>query len=98
MAHRFGAAIDIARRRTRQTANGGCFGPAGDLTHGLEIANGSGGEAGLDDVDAHGFEQLTEREFLIMRHGRAGRLLAIAHSGVENYNISRVGHLFGLVM
>jgi hypothetical protein len=43
-------------------------------------------ETRLNDIDAHIFEQFGELDFLVMGHGRAGGLLAIAHGGVKNTN------------
>ena len=49
-----------------------------------KIAFRGDGKAGLDDVDAHGVEQLGDLDLLFMRHGGAGALLAVAQSGVED--------------
>ena len=56
----------------------------GDLVDGGEVAVGGDGKAGLDDVDAHGVEQLGDFELFLMRHGGAGALLAVAQGGVED--------------
>ena len=52
--------------------------------HGVEIALGGDRKAGLDDVDAHLVEQLGDLELLLVRHGGAGALLAVAQGGVED--------------
>ena len=51
---------------------------------GLEIAIGGDWKPGLDDIDTHFIERLGHLELFFQRHGRAGRLLAITQSGVEN--------------
>jgi hypothetical protein len=56
----------------------------GDLVDGGEIAFGGDRKAGLDDVDAHGVEELGDFELLFVGHGGAGALLAVAQGGVED--------------
>ena len=63
----------------------------GDLVDGREIAFRGDREAGLDDVDAHGVEHLGDFELLLMGHGGAGRLLAVAQGGVEDDDAVRLG-------
>ena len=41
-------------------------------------------EAGLDDVDAHGVEEVGDLQLLLEGHGGAGALLAVAQRGVED--------------
>ena len=60
------------------------LGALGDLVDGLEIAVRGDREAGLDDVDAHGVEQLGDFDLLLVGHGGAGALLAVAQGGVED--------------
>ena len=48
-------------------------------------------DAARRDVDAHLLEDLREFELLLERHRGAGRLLAVAHGGVENDDAVRVG-------
>ena len=55
-----------------------------DLVDGGEIALRGDREAGLDDVDAHVVEQLGDLELLVVGHGGAGALLAVAQGGVED--------------
>ena len=81
---RLGAAVDILEAGAREPADHGVLGALGDLVDGGEVAVGGDREAGLDDVDAHVVEQLGDFELLLMRHGRAGALLAVAQGGVEN--------------
>ncbi len=52
--------------------------------NGGEIAFGRDRETGLDDIDAHRVEQFGDFELLLVRHGGAGALLAVAQGGVEN--------------
>ena len=68
----------------REAADDGVLGALGDLVDGVEIAFRRDREAGLDDVDAHLVEQLGDFELLLVGHGGAGRLLAVAQCGVEN--------------
>ena len=58
---------------------------------GLEIAVRGDGEAGLDDVDAHGVEEVGDLDLLLERHGRAGALLAVAQGGVEDQDAVLAG-------
>ena len=55
----------------------------GDFRDGLEVAVGGGREAGLDHVDAHLVQELRDSIFSSTSWG-AGRLLAVAHGGVED--------------
>ena len=68
----------------RKPADHRVLGALGDLLHGGEIAFGGDRKAGLDDVDAHCVEQLGDFELLLMGHGGAGTLLAVAQGGVED--------------
>ncbi len=81
---RLGAAIDVLEGGAGEAADHGVLGALGDLMDGGEVAFGGDREAGLDDVDAHGVEQFGDFELLLMRHGGAGALLAVAQGGVEN--------------
>ena len=53
------------------------------------------GKAGLDDVDAHVVEQLGDFELLLMGHGGAGALLAVAQGGVEDDDAVLLGRGLG---
>ena len=72
------------KRGAGEAADHRVFGALGDFVDGGEVAFGGDREAGLDDVDAHGVEQFGDFELLLVRHGGAGALLAVAQSGVEN--------------
>ena len=54
---------------------------------GGEIALRSHGESGLDDVDAQVLKGVRHGELFLRGHAAAGRLLAIAQSGVEECNV-----------
>ena len=56
------------------------LGALGDLVDGGEVAVGGDRKAGFDDVDAHVVEQFGDFEFLLVRHGGAGTLLAVAQA------------------
>ena len=81
---RLGAAVDVLERGAREPADHGVLGAFGDLVDGGEIAVRGDRKAGFDDVDAHLVEQRGDFELLLVRHGRAGALLAVAQGGVEN--------------
>src|SRR5215471_798037 len=81
---RFGAALDVGDAGAREAADGALGDDLGDLAHRLEVAVGGDREASLDHVDAHFLEDLGEFELLVERHRSAGRLLAVAHGGVED--------------
>ena len=68
----------------REPADHRVLGALGDLVDGGEIALRGDREAGLDDVDAHLVEQLGDLELLLVGHGGAGALLAVAQGGVED--------------
>ena len=85
-------------RRTRnvavvgpgQRADGAVAHGRSDGLDGLEIAIARSGEAGLNDIDPHALQLASDTQFFLSRHGRAGRLLAIAQGGVENDEL--IGH------
>ena len=79
------------KRGARQAADHRVLGALGDLVHGGEIAFRGDREAGLDDVDAHRVEQLGDFELLLVGHGGAGALLAVAQGGVEDDDAVLVG-------
>ena len=81
---RLAGAVDVLLPGAGEAADHGLPGALGDLVDGLEIAFGRDREAGLDDVDAHRVEHLGDLELLLVGHGGAGRLLAVAQGGVED--------------
>ena len=82
--HRLPAAVDVLEVRARQAADRGGLGALRDVAHGLEVAFGGDGEPGLDDVDAHLVEKRRDLQLLVVGHGGAGRLLAVAQRRVED--------------
>src|SRR5207302_7529908 len=56
----------------------------GDVVHGLPVAIGRSGKAGLDDVDAEPLELTRDAHFLFLGHRCARTLLAVAQRRVEN--------------
>ena len=84
VAHRFAGAGDVGGDGAGEAGDDGVLRALGDERDGLEIAVRGDREAGLDDVDAHGVEQLGDLQLLLEGHGRAGALLAVAQGGVED--------------
>ncbi len=93
---RLGATVDVLERGARQPADHGVLGALGDLVDGGEIAFRGDREAGLDDVDAHRVEQFGDFELLLVGHGGAGALLAVAQGGVENDDAVLLGLRVGV--
>ncbi len=94
---RLGAAVDVLGRGAGEPADHGILGALGDLMDGGEVALRGDRKAGLDDVDAHVVEQFGDLELLLVGHGGAGALLAVAQGGVENddavlLGLGRGGH------
>ena len=89
---RLGAAVDVLEGGAREATDHRVLGAPGDLLHRGEVTVGGDGKAGLDNVDAHLIEQFGDLELLLMGHGRAGALLAVAQGGVEDVDAV----LFGL--
>ena len=79
------------RRGAREPADHGVLGALGNLVDRGEVAFRGDREAGLDDVDAHAVEQLGDLELLLVGHGRARALLAVAQGGVEDDDAVLVG-------
>ena len=96
-ADRFAGAVDVLVRRAGEPADDRALAALGDLVDGEEIALRGDGESGLDDIDAQVVEHFGDLKLLLMGHGRAGRLLAVAQGGVENddavlFGLSGRGH------
>ena len=81
---RLAGAVNVLETGAGEPADDGVLGALGDLVDGGEIAVGGDRKAGFDDVDAHLIEQLGDFELLLVRHGGAGALLAVAQGGVED--------------
>ena len=60
----------------------------GDGGDGSEVALGSHGKAGLDDVHAQFFEGMSHGKLFLRGHAAAGRLLAVAQCGVEEVQVT----------
>ena len=88
---RLAGAVDVLHAGAGQAGDDGVLRALGDLLHGLEVALRGDRESGLDDVDPHGVEELGDFELLLMRHGGAGALLAVAQGGVEYDDAVLVG-------
>src|SRR6185312_12056692 len=88
---RLGAAVDVLEGGARQAADDRVLRALGDLVDGGEVAFRGDREAGLDDVDAHRVEELSDLDLLFVGHGRAGALLAVAQGGVEDDDAVLVG-------
>ena len=70
--------LGAGQRRDARLANG-----LRNRRNGGEVALRGHGEAGLDDVHAQIFEGVRHGELFLRGHAAAGRLLAVAQSGVE---------------
>src|SRR4029078_3318678 len=88
---RLGAAVDVLEGGAAEPADHRVLGAGRDLVDGGEIAFRGDREAGLDDVDAHVVEQFGDLELLVVGHGGAGALLAVAQGGVEDDDAVLVG-------
>ena len=87
-----GGDLDILVDGTRQTTDrAGIASDFADLVHGLEVTGARDGETGLDNIDVHAYELTGDYELFLGVHTCAGRLLAIAQSGVENCDFARHG-------
>jgi hypothetical protein len=90
----FAGTSDVVVVRAGEAADDGVLDDAGDGLHGLEVAVGRGGEAGLDDVDAELLELPRDADLLVTGHGGTGALLAVAERGVENHESVFAAHGF----
>ena len=86
------------KRGAREPGDHRVLGALGDLVDGGKIAFRGDRKAGLDDVDAHRVEELGDLDLLLMGHGRAGALLAVAQGGVEDDDAVLLGLTVGVVM
>ena len=88
---RLAAAVDVLLAGAREPRDHRVLAALGDLADRQEIAFRGNRETGLDDIDAHLVEQLGDLELLLMGHGGAGGLLAVAQCGVEDDDAVLVG-------
>src|SRR5262249_37805737 len=85
------AAVDVLERGAGKPAHDRVVGAAGGFLYRGEIALGGDGKAGLDDVDAHLIEQLGDFELLLVGHGGARALFAVAQGGVKDNDAVLLG-------
>ena len=76
--------VDIRRLGTGQGANGGFAHGVGNGLHRQKVPLAGDGEAGFDHIHLHPFQGLGDTQLLVLIHGGAGALLAIAQGGIEN--------------
>ena len=84
LAHRFARAGDVGRNGAGEARDGRALHALRDEGDGLEVAVRGDRKPGLDDVDAHGVEDVGDLDLFFEGHRRAGALLAVAQSGVED--------------
>ena len=82
--HGFPAAVDVFVIGAGEATDRRGFCQLRDLGYGAEIAFGSDGETGFDNIDAHFIEQLGDFQLFFVGHCGAGGLLAVAQGCVEN--------------
>jgi hypothetical protein len=78
------AALDVAVVCAAQPADLRIANRSRDRLHRLEVAVGGGREAGLDHVHPHALQGARDAQLLVLGHGGARALLAVAHGGVED--------------
>src|SRR6185503_624981 len=81
---RIDPALDVLVVGAAQARHGRVLDDVGDRPHRLEIAVRRGREACLDHVDAHALQRPGDAQLLVLGHGGAWGLLAVAHRGVED--------------
>ncbi len=95
--HRAGGHLDIFLLGARQRSDARLANGLGDGGDGGEIALRSHGKAGLDDVHAQVLQGVRHGELFLGGHAAAGRLLAVAQSGVEERYMMRGPVIGGLM-
>ena len=88
--HRLGGGVDVAGHAAGKAADAGVSHLARHGVDGAELVGRRGGEAGLDDVDAHGGEALGDLELVTLGEKNPGGLLSVAQRRVEDGD--SVGH------
>ena len=83
-AQGLGGARNVAVVGACQRTHGGVLDQAGDGLHRVEVTVGGRGKPGFDDVHAQPLQLPRDAQLLVLGHGGAGRLLAIAQGGVED--------------
>ena len=82
-----GGHFDVFRLGAGQRGNARLADGLRDGGDGREVAFRGHGEAGLDDVHAQVLKGMGHGELFLRGHAAAGRLLAVAQSGVEEGNV-----------
>ena len=80
----FACLTHIVFNGTRQRADCGFGDDFGNRIDRFEIARAGGGKTRLNHIHAHFLQLAGNADFLLFGHGCTGRLLAVAHGGVEN--------------
>jgi len=80
-------AINVFIDAAGEAGNARALDFSGDGVDGLEIAIAGNGETGFDDVHLQAGELAGDFQFFAGIHGRAGALLAVAESGVEDQDL-----------
>ena len=68
-----------------QGANNGHPDFPGNVAYRLEIARGTGGESGFDDVNPQLFQLLGDLHLFFNGHAYAGGLLAVTEGGIQKF-------------
>jgi hypothetical protein len=82
-----GGGVDVLVHAAGQGGDAGTVNLGGDTLHGFEISLGGDGETGFDDVHSEAFKLMGDDELFVGVHAAAGRLLAIAQSGVKDEDL-----------
>ena len=88
-----GGGLDVLALAAGERGDAGAADLFGDCVDGVEVALRGDGKAGFDDVDAQRGELVRHTELLVVVHGAAGRLLAVAEGGVKEDDL--VGECHG---
>src|SRR5258708_16277888 len=78
--------LDIGAAGPRQSGNDGPPDDRGDCPHRFEVAVGSDGKPGLNDVNAKTVKLLRKTQLFLVVHAATGRLFSVAQGRVENGN------------
>jgi len=76
--------VDIRFQSTREATDSGILDGFGDGLYRLEVARAGDRKTRLDHVHTHLFQGARDTDLLVLGHGRAGTLLAVAQGGIEN--------------
>ena len=87
------AAVDVGELRAGEAADHAVLGVLRNFADRFEVAFGSDGKPGLDNIDAHFVQQPGNFELFGVGHGRAGRLFTVTKGRVEDQNAIFVGCL-----